>query len=156
MNSATALMSTLPSDRLREIARCCLAAEPLDEALSVWIGEALEAYLDSNADSLEDALGLKFGRGGVSWRAEAAIRMRDSALRELAKRFFADMRVCARARTIAAIALRYGTSAWRIDRNKGEMPAHYMGRPEEFLWLAFKSGARMPLGDRRIRDIISD
>lgn len=154
-NSATAPTSALPSDRLREIARCCLEGEPLNEALSLWIGEALKAYLDNDAGSLEDALGLKFGRGGVTWRAEAAIRMRDSSLRELAECFFADMRVCARSHTIAIIAVRYAASAWRIDRNRSEMPARYAGRPEEFLWLAFKSGARMPLGDRRIRDIIS-
>ncbi len=153
--SAAAPSSALPCDRLREIARCCLEGEPLDEALSLWIGAALKAYLDYNADSLEHALGLKLGRGGVPWQTEAAIRMRDSSLRELAERFFANMKVCARSHAIATLAMRYAASAWRIDRNYSEIPARYAGRPEELLWLAFKSGARMPLGDRRIRDIIA-
>lgn len=154
-NSATAPMSALPSDRLREIARCCLKGEPLNESLSLWIGEAVNAYLDCNADSLEHALGLKLGRGGVPWRAEVAIRIRDSSLRELADCFFANMRLCARSRAIETIACRYAACAWRIDQKHDDMPARYADRPEEFLWLAFKSGARMPLGERRIRDIIA-
>jgi hypothetical protein len=34
------------------------------------------------------------------------------------------------------------------------MPAEYPGSPAEFLWIAFKSGAPMPLGERHMRSIL--
>jgi hypothetical protein len=34
------------------------------------------------------------------------------------------------------------------------MPPDYVGRENECLWRAFKSGAPMPIGERRMRHIL--
>jgi hypothetical protein len=36
------------------------------------------------------------------------------------------------------------------------MPVDYAGTAHEQLWLAFKSGAAMPLGERQLRTILAD
>lgn len=147
------VVGRMPADRLRDIAERCAKGEPLDRTLARWLGNALNDYLRKNASSLEEALGLRYGRGGVPWWREAAIRERDEALRALSKAFFADLGTCHRARRIAKMADRYADSAWRIDKTSGQMPASYTGTPKEFLWRAFRSGAAMPLGERQIRNI---
>lgn len=145
-----------PVVRLRRIARSCESCEPLDPLLAQWLGSVLTAFLEREASSLEEIMGLRFGRGGMPWRRAEAMRERDEALRALSRKFFADEGPCARSRTIATLAARYGASAWRIDRNHEAMPQHYSGRPQAFLWRAFKSGATMPLGERQIRNILGD
>lgn len=145
-----------PADRLREIARRCQAGEPLDPAQSSWLAAALDSYLDKAADSLEHALGLRYGRGGVPWWRESALRRRDSALRALADEFLAEHSTCARSREIARLAERYAATAWRFDRKEPEMPSHYAGTMKEYLWHAFKSGATMPLGERQLRNIVGN
>ena len=143
-----------PADRLEEIARCCQTGEPLDPRHSFWLAEGIESYLCKTATSLEEALGLRNGRGGVPWWREKAIRERDAALRELAEEFFADLSICARSREIATLALRYGASAWRHDRDGRDMSETYAGSPREYLWRAFRSGATMPLSERQVRNIV--
>ncbi len=143
-------------DYLREIALKCLSGEPLDKDLSQWLGKALEDFLSRDCQSIEDGLGLKFPQGGIPWWREEANRKRDSALRELARRFFGDRSPCAKAREIQIIADRYAASAWRHDRNHDEMPERYAGTPHGLLWEAFKSGAIMPLGERQLRNIIAE
>jgi hypothetical protein len=53
------------------------------------------------------------------------------------------------------MARRYAASAWRHDRENGEMPAHYRGTAKECLWRAFASGATMPLCERQLRTILA-
>ncbi len=53
------------------------------------------------------------------------------------------------------MAARYAASAWRHDRKRGEMPRQYQGTVKECLWLAFASGAPMPLCERQLRRILS-
>ena len=144
-----------PADRLEEIAKRCQAGEPLDPQQSFWLAEGIESYLGKAATSLEEALGLRYGRGGVPWWREKAIRERDAALRELADEFFADLSICNRSREIATLALRYGASAWRHDRDGRDMSESYAGTPREYLWRAFSSGATMPLSERQVRNIVS-
>lgn len=149
-----AVIPATPVERLREIARLCLNGEPLDIDLSQWLGDALESYLEREAASLDEALGLRYGRGGVSCWREAALRRRDAALRELAQTCFADdVSPCCRSKKIAEMAQRYAATAWRTDRVRSAMPDHYQGNEKEFLWRAFRSGALMPLGERQIRNI---
>ncbi len=143
-------------DCLREIALKGLSGEPLDEDLSQWLGNALEQFLSRHCQTIEDALGLKFPQGGIPWWREEANRKRDSALRELAQRFFGDRSPCAKAREIQVIADRYAASAWRHDRDRDELPQHYAGTPRGLLWEAFKSGAIMPIGDRQLRNIFAE
>ena len=148
--------SASPVVRLREIARRCESREPLDPALSKWLGEVLNTFFEHETTSLEEIMGLRFGRGGLPWRRAEAMRERNAALRSLSNRFFAGTSPCARSREIATLAARYGASAWRIDRSRDGMPKRYAGRPQAFLWRAFKSGATMPLGERQIRNIVGN
>lgn len=157
--NAMASQSAIPSPaspvvRLREIARRCESRQPLDPSLAEWLGEVLNTFLDRGTASLEEIMGLRYGRGGLPWWQAEAIRERDAALRALSARFYTDLSLCARSRQIEAMATRYGASAWRHDRNRPDMPAQYAGKPHEFLWHAFKSGATMPLGERQIRNIV--
>ena len=145
-----------PAQRLQEIARRCQHGEPLDRHLSRWLGTALDAYLERTSESLEEALGLRYGRGGVPWWREAAIRQRDAALRKMASEFFADLPLCARSQRIAELATRYAATAWRTDRDAEGMPPSYAMTVREPLWAAFRSGATMPLGERQIRNIIAE
>jgi hypothetical protein len=151
----TTLEFRTPADRLEEIARRCQTGEPLHPDHSCWLGEAIDSYLGRTATSLEEALGLRYGRGGVPWRREKALRERDAALRELADEFFADLSICKRSDEIATLALRYGASAWRHDCDGRDMPESYAGTPREYLWRAFRSGAAMPLSERQVRNIVS-
>jgi len=141
---------------LREIARLCKSGSPLGRRHTQWLGEVFHTYLEPEAASLEEIMGLSFGRGGLPWRRAEAMRQRDEALRELAAAFFTGTGPCATARKIAALAVRYGASAWRDDRNHDTMPQRYAGKPQAYLWRAFKSGATMPLGERQIRNIVGN
>ena len=142
-------------DRLREIAERCLSGQPLDEDMSRWLGDSLEKYLSQCAKTIDDAFGLKFPKGGIPWWLEEANRMRDLALQELADLFFPDCSITEKAREIATMAERYAASCWRFERDREEMPGSYAGTVNEYLWLAFKSGAAMPIGERQLRNIIA-
>lgn len=144
----------VPADRLEEIARRCKDGRALDPRDSRWLGDALGAYLDKNVMSLEEALGLRYGRGGVPWWRERALRDRDAALRGLAEIFFEDRSLCQRSRDVARMAARYGACTWPRDRQKASMPPSYAGTPREYLWRAFRSGASMPLCERQVRNIL--
>ncbi len=141
-------------NNLREVARRCLAGEPLDDELSSWLGTSLRDFLERRSGNIEDALGLRGPQGGVPWWMEDAIRTRDAALRELAARFLAGRSVSAQAQEIRLRAVRYAASAWRYDRERGEMPERYAGGETKYLWHAFKSGAAMPIGVRQLRNIL--
>ncbi len=143
-----------PVVMLREIARLCESREPLDPILAQWLGEVLKTFFERGSSSLEEIMGLRYGRGGMPWRRAEAMRQRNAALRILAEDFFADLSPCTRSRQMAVLASRYGASAWRVDRHRSGMPEHYAGTPKELLWRAFSSGAAMPLGERQIRNIV--
>jgi hypothetical protein len=51
------------------------------------------------------------------------------------------------------LVVRYAASAWCIDKKRPEMPADYAGTIKEQLWIAFRSGAPMPIGERRLYQI---
>ncbi len=140
---------------LREVARRCLAGEPLDPDLSSWLGTSLCDFLERRSSTIEDALGLRGPQGGVPWWMEDAIRARDAALRELAARFHGARSVSGQAREIRLRAVRYAASAWRFDRARSQMPARYAGTQSEYLWRAFKSGAAMPISERQLRNILA-
>jgi hypothetical protein len=120
-----------PVVMLREIARLCKSREPLDPILAQWLSEVLHTFFEHGSSSLEEIMGLRYGRGGMPWLGP-----------------------CTRSRRIAVLASRYGASAWRVDRHRSGMPEHYAGTPKELLWRAFSSGATMPIGERQIRNIV--
>ena len=141
---------------LREICQHCLEGEPLDDDLSRWLGESLQDFLDRSCETIEEALGLRLPRGGVPWWLEEAMRARDAALRELARRCAPGGSTATAARHIHTVTMRYAASAWRFDRDREDMPGSYAGTEKEYLWRAFKSGAAMPLGERQLRNIIAE
>jgi hypothetical protein len=144
----------VPFDRLHGISQRCLAGETLTPDDMDWLGRKLAAFLEHRYATLEDAMGLRAGRGGVPWWRERAIRRRNVALRELAGRFYAGQCVSAQARAIFSLAIRYGATRWRHDRRLMAPPLPYSRAPHALLWQAFASGAPMPIGERRLRSIL--
>lgn len=133
----------------------CLAGQPLDDGQRRWLGRVLAEYLTHRCPTIEEAMQLRTDRGGIPWWRELANRKRDAALRALAGRHLAGLSVTAQARQVRLLAVRYAASAWRFDRGRPEMPAHYAGSPQEWLWRACSSGAPMPIGERQLRHILS-
>lgn len=140
---------------LREIAQSCRLGAPLDGKLAVWLGDSLEQFLAHRAASIDEALGLRAPRGGIPWWREEAMRRRDSLLREFAAAWYSGCSVCAAARQIRVLSLRYAASAWRFDQADDAMPEHYRSTPKEWIWRIFKSGAPMPIGERHLRTILA-
>lgn len=145
---------TTTIQQLHEIAQRCLAGMPLDATSARWLGTSLERFLKHRARTIEDAMGLRFPRGGVPWWMEEAIRKRDAALRELARRFYSELPIAAQAREIHRLAIRYASSAWPREREAIALPAGHEGTRLQWLWTAFKSGAAMPLGQRQLRHVL--
>ncbi len=141
---------------LREISLRCQRGDPLDEKHLSWLGESLQRFLEHQCVSVDEAFGIKNPRGGVPWWREEQMRVRDEALRELAMSFDSKCSVTGVARQICTLARRYAASAWRFDRELDAMPDRYVGTVKENLWIAFKSGAPMPLGERQVRQIIGN
>jgi hypothetical protein len=139
---------------LHEIAQRCLTGQPLEPGSARWLGGLLDDFLAHRIDSLEDAMGLAGDRGGVPWWLELAIRERDAALRELAVRFLGKATVRVQARRVRMLAMRYAEASWQADKSLDAVPQRYIGTPNEWLWRAFHSGARMPIGDRQLRSIL--
>jgi hypothetical protein len=141
--------------KLREISDCCRAGAPLSPALGAWLGRALQDYLCRRVSKLDEAFGLRFGRGGVPWWRVLAIRERDIALRSLASAFFPDAPVHRQATLIHQLSTRYAAANWILDRASETMPTRYVATPNEFVWRAFISGAPMPLCRRRLQSILA-
>ena len=140
---------------MRSVVELCQTRQPLPEPLAAWLANSLQAFLDRQTPSLNDAFGIRNARGGIPWRTEVCMRQRDEALRSLAATFMADLSIAAQAERIRQLSSRYALSAWRFDRERPSLPPCYCGTPHEMLWFAFKSGATMPLCKRQLRTILS-
>ena len=143
-------------NNLREICERCRADGALDPSLSSWLAESLDRFLNHECDSIEDALGLRQPRGGVPWWLVEAMYARDAALRDLATALAGEGSVSARARAVCKLTDRYASSAWLRDRDREDMPPAYADTELEYVWVSFKSGAPMPLGERQLRNILAD
>ena len=141
-------------DYLREIVTRCRDGGTLHPELANWLGGCLDAFLTRRVRDIDEAFGLRMGRGGMPWWMEEAVRKRDGALRALARHRNLPPSVRGKARVICDLANRYAASAWRIDKERDEMPPAYAGTPKEYLWIAFRSGAPMPIGERQLRMIL--
>jgi hypothetical protein len=142
-------------DNIRSVAQLCQTRQPLPDPLAAWLASSLQAFLDKQTPSLNDAFGIRNARGGIPWRTEICIRQRDSALRSLAATFMCGLSISAQAERIHQLSSRYAASTWRFDRERAVPPPSYTDTPHEILWLAFKSGATMPLCKRQLRTILS-
>lgn len=139
---------------LREITELCQTGESLPPNLSKWLGDTLHDFLAQRAPSLDEAMGLKYPRGGVPWWIEEAIVKRDRALRDMGGICFPDHSRSGKAALIHTLSNRYAATAWLRDREAEDMPDYYRDTPREYLWRAFKSGATMPLSERHLRTIL--
>ena len=138
-------------EQLRRICRRCLDDS---DAQFRWLGQALHEFLTHRCRTVDEALGLRFPRGGIPWWREEATRVRDAALRELAARYYSDQPVSVQARRVCSLSTRYAASAWRFDEGREAMPCHYVGTVREWLWKAFASGAPMPIRERQLRNVL--
>lgn len=145
---------TTQVENLKEFVRCSRRGMPPESDLVRWLAERVEEVLTRRATSFEEAFGLQNCRGGVPWWLESAMQERNGALRALAEHHLSDISRNQQARKIETLSNRYMASAWRFDRDRTEMPAHYKDQPHEWLWRAFKSGASMPLSQRQLRNIL--
>lgn len=143
-------------DALQLIQTRCAANEPLTPDLQTWLAASIGRYLQRDCETLNEAFGLIQSHGGVPWWRERAMRERDAALRVLARRHCGDLSIYARARLITEWSERYESVCWPRDRLLVEMPERYRGTPKEFLWRAFRTGAKMPVSERRLRTLIAD
>jgi len=134
----------------------CVRGAPLPIELRGWLAEALRRYLEQDCENLNEAFGIIQARGGVPWRRERAIRARDTALRELYRRFLGDASIGERARLVAQLSRRYAMTCWPRDCARKAMPDQYRGTPKEYLWRAFKSRAKMPVTERHLRSVLGD
>lgn len=140
-------------ENLRAVAQCFREGAAVPADLAAWLERSLRQFLDHRCASIDEALGLRFPRGGVPWWLEEAMRIRDEALRELVRRFGGGMDG-APAASIHTLSERYAAINWIADRERPAMPQRYRDTPAELLWRAFKSGAPMPLSERRLRSIL--
>jgi len=141
-------------ETLHAIHTRCAGDLPLTPDLRNWLAESLGRYLEHTCDNLNEAFGVIQGHGGVPWWRERAIRERDAALRALSREHFGDLAVYSRAKAIAAISERYQTTCLARDRLLDEMPERYRGTVKEHLWRAFRSEAKMPVSERRLRSLL--
>ena len=143
-------------DTLHAIHACCREDMPLTKELRNWLAKSLGRYLGHDCDNLNEAFGVIQGHGGVPWWRERAIRQRDAALRALSQEHFGDISVYGRAKAIAALSKRYQTTCWYRDKMVDQMPDRYRGALKERLWQAFRSGAKMPVSERRLRTLLGN
>ena len=143
--------------RLRRIAAALAAGQMPAAEDAKWMAQALENYLAaaSRGADLEICFGLKPMPGGDPWWTLEAIESRNAAIREMAERFWPDVRPANQADKIHRAALRYAASSWRFDRDRPGMPSEYADTPKECLWQAFASGGKMPLAKRQLETILS-
>jgi len=141
--------------RLREFVRVTRDGESLDRALQTWMSDCIDMILQRQCRTFDHAFGLRGPRGGIPWWLEEAVRLRDHALRELASDFLMDQPTSQQAHWIRLASVRYAGSAWNHDRANPQMPKRYGNTPRRWLWVAFKSGAPMPLCERHLRSVLA-
>lgn len=145
-----------PIQALDQLHKICTENQPIPDELRYWLAQSLEGFLEHDFKTLNEAFGIIQDHGGIPWWRERAIRLRDEALREMAKIHFPEGTVTARAKAIALQAERYATSNWPRDQRLEDMPSRYAERPLNYIWLAFKSGAKMPVSQRHLRTLLAD
>ena len=143
-------------ETLNAIRDRCAQDRPLTADMREWLARSLDRYLDHECVNLNEAFGVVQGHGGVPWWRERAIRRRDAALRALSKLHFGDASIYSRAKAISDLSIRYMTTSWPRDRKLDAMPERYRGTPMEYLWEAFRSHAKMPVSERRLRTLLRD
>ena len=120
-----------------------------------WLADGLRRYFADaplGLASLDLALDLDPGPGGVSWHEEERRAQRDSLLRDMAVRHFPGQRPGAAAKEIQAAWRRYSRNRLANERRRGESGAAPGTLDAELFELARLDG---PPEERRVRDIIA-
>lgn len=144
-----------PIQALNQLLKACAENQPIPDELRCWLARSLEGFLQNDCKTLNEAFGICQDHGGIPWWKERAIRLRDEALREMARIHFPEGTVTTRAKAIAQQSERYATTNWPRDRVLDDMPSGYADRPLHYIWLAFKSGAKMPVSQRHLRTLLA-
>jgi hypothetical protein len=146
------MLSTIQS--LRMAAEKFALGQLPDPNLLRWLAASLQAYVDHRAASLEEAMGIRRCKGGMPWWKEEAVRARNEALRQACRLIACHDPLAEQVRKVQRAIARYGAGRWRFDRELASMPEPYRGKVEEWLWLAWRSGAPLPLCVRQLRNIL--
>ena len=89
-----------------------------------------------------------------SIRRERRVTRRDELIRRLARLHFPGLCRAAQAERIAALARSYHAGGWLADRQQAALPERLAGKPEQYVWLAFKTNIRFPFSARQINRIL--
>ena len=141
-------------EALSKVRQSCINNTPIPREIQRWLANSIGRYLDHLTKYLDDAFGLNTGRGGVPWWLVRGIQERDTALRKLAATYLHDLQISAQARKIEMLSKRFASCNWQRDKDQKQMPKSYQGSYRESLWIAFRSGARKPLSERHIRNVL--
>lgn len=140
---------------LRQLAERLAAGELPDPRLCDWASQSLRAFVDHRVTSLEDAFGLRAGKGGMPWWKDEAVRLRNAAIRALAERLAPEASAACQAKAVRRALGIYCAGRWRFDRERAIMPPQYAGTSDEWLWRICRSGAPASLGERQLRSILA-
>ena len=141
-------------EALSKVRQSCINNTPIPREIQLWLAGSIGRYLDHSTKDLDRAFGLNTSRGGVPWWLVRGIQERDTALRKLAATHLPDLQIPAQAREIERLSKKFASCNWQRDKNQKQMPNLYQGSYRECLWIAFQSGARMPLSERHIRNVL--
>lgn len=146
MKRAVALMT------LRQAAHSLETKLPGDPHAAL-LACAIRELLDGEAESLDEALYLAPRPGELSVSTLARLDARNTALREAAATYFADLSTSQQASRLATELARYAASSWPRDCSHETMPDRLRGRLQGYCWQALKAHARV-IGERQIRNIL--
>jgi hypothetical protein len=122
---------------------------------SAWLARAVQDYLLTAADgvTLEAALRIAPGPGGVTWWEKSRLDRRDALLRGLHTYHFPDLDAPEAARAILTAYRRYERCQLAHDRRRGASAA--MERSlEADLFALYRCGG--PPQERRLGDVLND
>jgi hypothetical protein len=130
-----------------------LRAGEIDADVAEAAAASLDAYVEREAASLDDAFGLVRARGERDARNRAALSERDQLLRQAAAQFYPRATPAEAGRLLASKMEWYLTSAWARERGASACPPRHAGRVEECLWKALKAEPRA-LSSERIEKVL--
>jgi hypothetical protein len=120
------LRDNLAADLRRTVALLAAADDPG----LLRVADALPLWLESEAITLEEALGLP-----ATWRTAMRRRRRDEIYEEIAAMCFPDLRGRPLANAITGMIYDYETTAWPADRDAGRRPHRPNGLAFDLLML---------------------
>jgi hypothetical protein len=136
--------------RWRRLVKTLQEGKHPDPQLVQWLADATAAYEEAApyGNTLDQTLGLAPSPGHLGWWSAEPLEQRDRLLRELRRKYFADLTITAAARAIA----REGKEIESRGLHHGTPGSAVNERRKMFVSLV-KSGASLP-GARRLETIL--